>query len=142
MNRAYEKGLVNVLVPCYNGEAYINRFFRSFEKQTYLPIELILVNDGSTDESDALIRKEIETLSPTGIRVNYIVQENRGLGGAINRAMIRSVKPNENRTVFMKAIKKKSFQGALDAVWKPPFSERVKEILKKPFRKIKRLLRK
>lgn len=59
-----------------------------------------------------------------------------------NPAMIRSVKPNENRAVFMKAIKKKSFQGALDAVWKPPFSERVKETLKKPFRKIKRLLRK
>lgn len=87
MNRAYEKGLVNVLVPCYNGEAYINRFFRSFEKQTYRPIELILVNDGSADESDTLIRKEIETLSQTGIKVNYIVQENRGLGGAINRAI-------------------------------------------------------
>ena len=61
---------------------------------------------------------------------------------AENPAMVRSVKPNELRTVFMKAIEKKSFQGALDAVWKPPLSERIKEALKKPLRKIKHLFKK
>ena len=61
---------------------------------------------------------------------------------AENPAMVRSVKPNEKRAVFMKTIEKKSFQGALDAVWKPPLSERFKEILKKPLRKIKHLFKK
>lgn len=61
---------------------------------------------------------------------------------AENPAMVRSVKPNEKRTEFMKAIEKKSFQAALDAVWKPPLSERIKEALKKPLRKIKHLFKK
>ena len=87
MNRNYISGLVSVLVPCYNGSAYIKRFFDFLNKQTYPKIELILVNDGSTDNSDKLIRAELDCLMQKGFLVNYITQENRGLGGAINRAI-------------------------------------------------------
>ena len=43
--------LISVIVPIYNGEKYIKNIYENILKQTYRPIELILVNDGSTDQS-------------------------------------------------------------------------------------------
>ena len=61
MERIYKKDLVNILVPCYNGGDYIERFIKSLAVQTYKDIELIIVNDGSTDNSEELILSATET---------------------------------------------------------------------------------
>ena len=56
------KGLVSIVSPCYNGESYLDRYFKAILKQTYRPLELILVNDGSTDKSEEIILSYKEQL--------------------------------------------------------------------------------
>ena len=46
--------LVTILTPCYNGEKYIERFINSVIKQSYRPIQFILVNDGSIKIENSL----------------------------------------------------------------------------------------
>ena len=49
--------LVSVIVPVYNASAYLERCINSILQQTYQNIELILVNDGSTDDSLQICRR-------------------------------------------------------------------------------------
>lgn len=73
---------VSVIVPVYNGEKYIDRCMQCLMKQTLGEIELILVNDASTDKSAELLenwRKQY----PDKIRV-LCSEINRGAGGARN----------------------------------------------------------
>ena len=48
---------VSVIVPCYNVAPYLERCVASISNQTYREIEIILVNDGSTDETGVLCDK-------------------------------------------------------------------------------------
>lgn len=76
--------LVSVVSPCYNGETYIERYFDSMLKQTYRPIEIILVNDGSTDRTDEIVQCYKMKLEEAGIVLKYIKKENGGSGAAVN----------------------------------------------------------
>ena len=49
--------LLSIIVPVYNVEQYINRCIKSIVNQTYQNIEIILVDDGSTDSSGDLCDK-------------------------------------------------------------------------------------
>lgn len=49
--------LVSVIIPCYNGENFIDRCAMSIYVQEYSRIEIIFVNDGSTDNSKQIIYK-------------------------------------------------------------------------------------
>lgn len=55
MEVVMDKKLVSIIVPIYNGENYINNVYYNVLSQTYRPIELILINDGSTDRSEELL---------------------------------------------------------------------------------------
>jgi glycosyltransferase involved in cell wall biosynthesis len=48
--------LVSIIIPCYNAERWIGEAITSCLKQTYQPIEIIVVDDGSTDDSRAVLR--------------------------------------------------------------------------------------
>ena len=48
--------LVSVVMPAYNSEKYIRRSIDSILSQSYINFELIIVNDGSTDETEGLIQ--------------------------------------------------------------------------------------
>lgn len=76
--------LVSIVSPCYNGESYIERYFESILAQTYRPLELILVNDGSKDRTDEIVSGYKEKLIKNGITFKYIKKNNEGLGSAIN----------------------------------------------------------
>ncbi len=81
--------LVSVITPCYNGEAYLDRYFESILRQTYPNIELIFVNDGSTDRTEEIALSYRDRLAARGIRFVYVAQENKGLAGAVNAGLER-----------------------------------------------------
>ena len=66
-----------IFTPCYNGEKTIHRVFKSVECQTYKDFEWIIVNDGSKDNSDEVIRNLISE-SLIKDKIKYISQENLG----------------------------------------------------------------
>ena len=72
--------LVSVMVPVYNGEAYLAEAIDSVLAQSYRPIEIIVVDDGSDDGTAEVARHY-------GDRVRYARQERAGNGAARNRAV-------------------------------------------------------
>ena len=79
--------LVSIITPCYNGAKYLNRFFDSLLQQTYSNIEVIIVNDGSIDETEEIILEHKEALLNKGYLFKYIKQENAGPAAAINAGL-------------------------------------------------------
>lgn len=75
-----------IFTPCYNGAYTIQRVFTSVENQTYGNFEWIIINDGSVDASDAVIRRLIEK-SPVKEKIRYFTQENQGKHRAWNKAV-------------------------------------------------------
>jgi glycosyltransferase involved in cell wall biosynthesis len=84
-----DKPLISLIVPCYNVEKLCDRFFQSLLEQTYSRIQLILINDGSTDGTEQKLYSYKDALEKKGYIFEYIYQENRGLGGAINSGLKR-----------------------------------------------------
>lgn len=87
MNLKYEVGKISFIVPCYNGARFVKRFFNSLANQTYKNIQLILVNDGSTDETEQEVEKNSRILRESNIELTYLRQSNGGMGKAINVAL-------------------------------------------------------
>lgn len=71
---------VSVIIPAYNGERYIAEAIESVLNQTYLNYEIIVVDDGSIDNTRAV-------LEPYFNRIRYIYQENQGVAAARNRGI-------------------------------------------------------
>ncbi len=69
--------LVSVVITTYNQAAYIGQAIESVLAQTYHPLEVIVIDDGSTDETPSRI-------APFARRVTYIRQENQGIAGSRN----------------------------------------------------------
>lgn len=81
------KPLVSIITPCYNGEQYLDRYFRSVLNQTYYELELIFVNDGSTDRTEEIALSYKEPLEARGIHYVYQYQDNAGQAAALNRGL-------------------------------------------------------
>lgn len=75
--------LVSIIVPVYNGEKTIERCLRSIQNQSYSNIEVLVVNDGSSDHTERIIRKYAQRDS----RFRYIEKENSGVSDSRNVAM-------------------------------------------------------
>lgn len=73
-------GLVSVIIPCYNGERYIEQAIRSCLSQTYRNLEIIVVDNGSTDDS----RRIAESFDP---QVRVIHEPKKGLHHARNAGL-------------------------------------------------------
>lgn len=73
-----DKVKISVIVPVYNVERYLNRCVKSIVSQTYNNLEIILVDDGSTDNSGKLCEDFKDA------RIKVIHKENEGLGKARN----------------------------------------------------------
>lgn len=79
--------LVSIIIPCYNHSTVVGRMIKSVLNQTYSKIELIVVNDGSTDDSEKVILSFAEKLEEKGYLFKYVKQDNAGLGSAINAGL-------------------------------------------------------
>lgn len=75
--------MVSVVIPVYNVENYIKQCLDSVFRQTYKNIEVIVINDGSQDRSNEII-KEYENKD---IKLIYIEQENKGVAEARNTGL-------------------------------------------------------
>lgn len=79
--------MISIIVPVYNVEEYLEECLESIRQQTFTDIEVILVNDGSTDGS----REICERYCEKDIRFRLINQENQGQSVARNRGFKESI---------------------------------------------------
>jgi glycosyltransferase involved in cell wall biosynthesis len=70
--------LVSIIIPCYNAEEFVSQAIAGALNQTFTNIELIIINDGSTDNS------ENEILSFRDSRIRYFKQSNKGQAAVLN----------------------------------------------------------
>ena len=71
---------ISVVIPVYNVADYLSRCLESLRRQTLLDIEIVCVNDGSTDNSDEIIREQMKIDS----RIQLIDKQNAGVAAARN----------------------------------------------------------
>ena len=83
MRKIYTDKLVSVIVPVYNSEEYIAENLLSILNQTHENLEVIMVDDGSTDNS----KKIIKDIAFKDSRVRYIFQKNQGAPTARNNGL-------------------------------------------------------
>ncbi len=78
--------LVSVIVPVYNTEKYLADCLDSIKNQTYDNLEIICINDGSTDNSATIL----QSYANTDPRIKIITQKNQGLSAARNAGIKKS----------------------------------------------------
>lgn len=152
-----KKPTVSVNICCYNGEKYLREALDSIINQTYKDWELVIINDGSTDSTESIIKEYIDR----GYPIVYHYQENHGLGYSRNEALKRSSgefiafidqddiwmpeklekqipifeKDEEVGIVFCNTIffNDRGFQKAVYKKWKPPRGRVFAELLSNYF---------
>ena len=75
------EALVSVIIPCYNSARYLAETIESVLAQTYPRVEIILIDDGSSDETANIAQ---------GYPLNYVYQTNRGISAARNTGVLHS----------------------------------------------------
>lgn len=80
LDKKAKQPLVSIIVPMYNASLYIQDTIESILKQTYKNFELIIVDDGSTDDSVQIVHHLLKQDN----RIKLLSQENKGAGGARN----------------------------------------------------------
>jgi len=73
--------MISVIIPCYNHAQYLPEAINSVLQQTYSPVEIIVVNDGSVDDTEAVAKR---------YPVKYVSQPNSGLSAARNKGIDNS----------------------------------------------------
>jgi len=76
--------LVSVIVPVYNSAPYLSQCLDCLSKQTYQHLEIILIDDGSSDESLSILQRECKRYQPL---FKLYTQENKGTGATRNRGI-------------------------------------------------------
>ena len=124
---------VSVIVPVYNVEEYLERCLDSLVNQTLKDIEIIIVNDGSTDGSKEKIQKYINTYK----NIVYLEKKNGGLSSARNYGIPYAkgeyigfvdsddyVELTMYEKMYNKAIEDKSDMVECDFIWEYPNKKR------------------
>lgn len=104
---------VSVIVPTYNCGQYIGQAIDSILGQTHPPEQIIVVDDGSTDDTEQVVRR----YGPQ--RIEYIRQTNAGVSAARNAGLDAAI---GDLVTFLDA----------DDRWRPTFVERMRELMTNP----------
>lgn len=119
--REVEHPLVSVIIPAWNAEATLLETLESAAAQTYPNIEIVIVDDGSTDRTAAIAAEFCER-EP---RAKLVRQENRGLSAARNRGVQESsgpwIAPLDADDLWHPAKVEKQVRAALEAAEEPGF---------------------
>jgi alpha-1,3-rhamnosyltransferase len=107
---------VSVVVPSYNHAPFVERTLRSIFKQTLAPKKLIVIDDGSKDESAEIIERVLERECP--FEFSFIKRSNRGLSATLNEG-------------FRKTAGDYFAYLGSDDIWLPTFLEKRIELLQK-----------
>jgi len=83
------KELISIIIPVYNHAHTLERCFSSIQEQTYRSLEVIVVNDGSTDNFSEVMKNIKESITDFNIKI--IEQENKGAAAARNVGFVESV---------------------------------------------------
>jgi len=77
--------LVSIVIPAYNAEGYIRDALKSCFSQTYRPIEIVVVNDGSTDHTVNVVNTLHASIADSKVTLKVIdIGENKGAANALN----------------------------------------------------------
>ncbi len=76
-------GLVSIIIPIYNLENYIEYCLNSVVNQTYKELEILCIDDGSTDKSAEIIKR----FAASDSRIKYFYQDNAGVSAARNKGL-------------------------------------------------------
>jgi glycosyltransferase involved in cell wall biosynthesis len=74
---------VSVILPVYNGEAFVREALNSLKEQTYENLQVIIIDDGSIDMTSSICKDWCQD----GLNYEYHYQENMGISAAINRGI-------------------------------------------------------
>ncbi|MCX9568863.1 glycosyltransferase family 2 protein [Vibrio cholerae] len=109
---------ISVVIPLYNKNYSIVRCLNSVLYQTILPFEIIIVNDGSTDDSLAVLDDYLKTISVCDINIVVHDQQNQGVSAARNNGI---------------ALAKSNYIALLDAddEWSPEHIEKMTTLIEK-----------
>ena len=106
---------ISVVIPLYNKEYFVERCLNSIESQTSHPFEVLIVNDGSTDNSMSLVN---DYCVNSDLNIKIINQDNLGVSVARNNGVKNAVCPH---VAFLDA----------DDEWMPEFIERSLNLINK-----------
>lgn len=95
MNSNIHNPFVSVIIPCYNAANYIEETIQSVQQQTFSNWELLIIDDGSSDDSLLIIKPYLSDK-----RIQYHYQENKGVSTARNKGIDLS---NGNYIAFLDA---------------------------------------
>jgi len=80
---------VSIIIPVYNSEKYIIKCLDSLFEQTNYNFEVIIIDDGSTDDSNSIIKSYIEEKNPK-FKLQFIEQSNNGVSASRNKGLLLS----------------------------------------------------
>ncbi len=79
--------LVSIIIPSYNHESFVQDSIQSVIEQTYQNIELIIIDDGSKDNSVMKIQEKLIECEERFVNFKFIYRENKGLCNTLNEAL-------------------------------------------------------
>ena len=79
-----EKNKVSIIIPCYNGERLLRNSLDSILAQTHRNLQVIFVNDGSTDNSEQIAKSYETAFADAGMEFKLYCKENGGAASAVN----------------------------------------------------------
>jgi alpha-1,3-rhamnosyltransferase len=111
-----ERG-VSVVVPSYNHARFVEQTLRSIFRQTLAPRRLVVIDDGSTDDSPQIIER---VLKDCPFECEFVARENRGLSATLNEGFARTERDGASFFAYLGS----------DDVWLPEFLEARVELLR------------